>query len=186
MSIYIALLRGINVGGKNKIKMADLKGACEDIGLHKVQTYIQSGNILFQSDKEEKVLRKKIENQIEAVFNLSIPIVIRNINELESIIANCPFSKEQITEAETTSQVESLYVLLMGKSPTKESVEKFSSMNHGNDQFQIVGRDMYLLFYQSIRNAKLAANLGKLDEQGTVRNWKTIRRLAELAKSMKL
>lgn len=184
MHIYIALLRGINVGGKNKIKMVDLKGACEEIGLHKVQTYIQSGNILFQSDEEENTLKEKIEKQMEAVFKLSIPVVIRNIHELETIIADCPFSKEQIAEAETASQTESLYVSLMGKAPVKESIERFSSLNHGNDQYWIVGRDIYLLFYQSIRNAKLAANLGKLNEQGTVRNWKTISKLLELAKSM--
>jgi len=65
MAIYVALLRGINVGGKNIIKMSDLKRTFEAMGLCRVQTYIQSGNVLFESNEKEKLLRKRIEHEIE-------------------------------------------------------------------------------------------------------------------------
>ncbi|MDF2677276.1 MAG: hypothetical protein K0Q97_1594, partial [Bacillota bacterium] len=89
MTIYIALLRGINVGGKNVIKMAELKRAFEEIELCEVKTYIQSGNVLFKSNQEEELLRKKIEMKIEENFGFSIIVVLRTIAELEQIILNC-------------------------------------------------------------------------------------------------
>ena len=95
MTIYIALLRGINVGGKNIIKMSDLKRVFEGIGLYEVQTYIQSGNVLFKSNEEEEALRMKIEHEIAKVFGFSVPVILRTATELKQIIRNCPFSEEE-------------------------------------------------------------------------------------------
>lgn len=81
MTVYIALLRGINVGGKNIIKMNDLKKVFESIGLNEVQTYIQSGNVLFKSSEENELLLKKIEHEIEKVFGFSVTVIIK-IREL--------------------------------------------------------------------------------------------------------
>lgn len=78
-TVYIALLRGINVGGKNMIKMADLKRTFEALGLGRVQTYIQSGNVLFDSDEEEKTLRDRIEREIEAVFGFSVSVILERL-----------------------------------------------------------------------------------------------------------
>jgi uncharacterized protein (DUF1697 family) len=117
MTIYIALLRGINVGGKNKIKMADLKQVFETIGLCEVQTYIQSGNVLFKSNEREEELRKKIEQAIEKTFGFTVSVILRTAEELECIIGNCPFSEEEVLEAEASSEVESLYVSLMANAP---------------------------------------------------------------------
>ncbi|MGC1239930.1 MAG: DUF1697 domain-containing protein, partial [Chryseosolibacter sp.] len=90
MTIYIALLRGINVGGKNKIKMEDLREALGAMGLSRVQTYIQSGNILFESDEDEATLCHRIEQEVEKVFGLSIKVIIRASEELKKIAATCP------------------------------------------------------------------------------------------------
>ncbi|HWT27454.1 MAG TPA: DUF1697 domain-containing protein, partial [Mobilitalea sp.] len=77
MTIYIALLRGINVGGKNMIKMAELKRVLEALGLIDVQTYIQSGNLLFRSEEDEKSLSEKLQDEIKTAFGVSIPVILR-------------------------------------------------------------------------------------------------------------
>jgi uncharacterized protein (DUF1697 family) len=186
MTVYIALLRGINVGGKNIIKMADLKRVFESIGLCEVKTYIQSGNVLFKSNESEEFLCNKIEHKIEAVFSIPVKVILRTSMELEQIISNCPFSKDEITEAETLSEVESLYVALLTHNPLKENIEYIDVYRSESDKYHIVGRDIYLLFHHSIRNSKLANNLNKLNVPITVRNWKTLSKLAALAKSMEI
>lgn len=75
---YIAFLRGVNVGGKNIIKMADLKLLFVNLGMNDVSTYIQSGNVLFSSDKDETVLTEELETAIEKTFSMSVPVIIRN------------------------------------------------------------------------------------------------------------
>ncbi|WP_330587884.1 DUF1697 domain-containing protein [Anaerocolumna sedimenticola] len=117
MIIYLALLRGINVGGKNIIKMADLKRVFEAIGLCDVKTYIQSGNVLFKSDEKEEVLSDKIEHEIEAVFGIPAKVILRTSKEFKQIILNCPFSQDEIAEAENLSEAESLYVALLARTP---------------------------------------------------------------------
>lgn len=184
MTIYIALLRGINVGGKNIIKMAELKRAFEEIGLCEVKTYIQSGNVLFKSNEEEELLRKKIEMKIEENFGFSIIVILRTIAELEQIILNCPFSEVEILEAESASKVESLYVSLLTYAPSQESVELLKAYRSECDNYKVLGREVYLLFHHSISKSKLANNLKKLDVPTTVRNWKTINKLTALAKAM--
>lgn len=185
MSIYIALLRGINVGGKNMIKMADLRKMFETMGFDRVKTYIQSGNVLFESDDKEEELRKQIEEEIIAVFGFSISVVLRSAAELEQIIKNCPFSKEVISEAEASSEGESLYVTLLSEVPSQQGIDQLSIYRNEREVYKIEGRDLYLLFRDSIRNSKLSNNLQKLEVTGTTRNWKTINKLVDLAGEMK-
>ncbi len=184
MAAYIALLRGINVGGKNIIKMAELKRMFEAMGLYEVQTYIQSGNVLFKSNEGEEALRKKIEHEIGAVFGISSPVILRTAAELESIILNCPFSEGEISEAETSSEAESLYVSLMTHAPSQEKMYCLNAYKSADEEYRIIGRQVYLLFRNSIRNSKLANNLQKLDVSATVRNWKTLNKLVGLAKAI--
>ncbi|HEY2494602.1 MAG TPA: DUF1697 domain-containing protein [Paenibacillus sp.] len=186
MAIYIALLRGINVGGKNRIKMTELKSTFEAMGLSRVQTYIQSGNVLFEASEEEEPLRKRIEHEIEEVFGFSVSVIIRTAKELTTIAANCPFSEEAISEAESSSEGESLYVSLLLEEPSQVGIERLSTFRSESDEYQLVGREIYLLFRHSIRNSKLASNLQKLDVPATVRNWKTINKLVTLAHAMEM
>lgn len=184
MTIYIALLRGINVGGKNVIKMADLKKVFEAIGLCDVQTYIQSGNVLFKSNKGEEFLWEKIEHEIEVVFGFSVTVVLRTSAELKQLFLNCPFSEEEVTEAKASSEAESQYVAFLTHVPLQEKIESLDVYKSENDQYRIIGRDVFLLFHHSIRDSKLANNLYKLGVSATVRNWKTINKLTTLAKAM--
>ena len=183
MAIYVALLRGINVGGKNKIKMADLKAAFEELGFSGVQTYIQSGNVLFESNEGEEALVKRIENKLEDAFGFPIPVILRTSVELEQLIAGCPFSEEEVREAEAASDAESLYVGLLTQPPAQERIESLSAYKSQTDKFSLIGRDVYLLFHDSIRNSKLAANRHKLKIPLTTRNWKTLNKLVQMAKA---
>lgn len=184
MAIYIALLRGINVGGHNKIKMAELRESLGAIGLARVQTYIQSGNVLFESDEDEASLRDRIEQAIERSFGLSIKVIIRSSEELSRIAANCPFSDTEIDDAEASSDGECLYVSMLLEEPQAERIEKLKAIAANGDLFRFEGRDLYLLFRQSARNSKLANQADKLGVPTTMRNWKTISKLIALSKEM--
>ncbi|MBO0603436.1 DUF1697 domain-containing protein [Sporosarcina sp. E16_3] len=184
MTINIALLRGINVGGHNKIKMVELRQMFEMLGFSGVQTYIQSGNVLFESHESEQSLIKRIEGEIEKVFGFSINVVIRTASELERISNNCPFTEEAVAEAKATSDGESLYISLLQDKPSQDGIDRIGAYKSDNDKFMIEGREVYLLFRLGVRNAKLANNLQRLDVPSTMRNWKTINRLTQLAKEM--
>jgi uncharacterized protein (DUF1697 family) len=184
MTIYIALLRGINVGGKNIIKMADLKRVFEAMGLCEVKTYIQSGNVLFKSTEQEELLRKKIEFKLEAAFGFSVSVILRTAVELQQIINKCPFSEQAIAQAKSSSEGESLYVCLLLHTPSKEKIELLNNCRNEMDEYQINGQEIFLLFHHGIGNSKLARSFKKLDVLFTVRNWKTINKLAALAKAM--
>jgi len=183
MTVFIALLRGINVGGKNIIKMNELKQMFEAMELCEVQTYIQSGNVLFKSNEESETLLKKIEHEIEKTFGFTVTVILRTAKELEQIISNCPFTEEEILEAEASSEAESLYICLLTHIPMQEKIQHLDKYKNESEDYKIIGREVFLLFHQSIRNSKLATNLTKLEVPSTVRNWKTINKLAALAKA---
>ena len=91
MQTYLALLRGVNVGGKAKIKMADLVACLESAGLKNVQTYIQSGNVIFGSNEHDKSkLKKIIETKIEKTFTLSVQVVIFTAQEWQTLVKKAP------------------------------------------------------------------------------------------------
>jgi uncharacterized protein (DUF1697 family) len=183
MAINVAFLRGINVGGHNKIKMADLRGMFESMGFKRVQTYIQSGNVLFASEDDTETLRIQIEQEIEKVFSISINVIIRTALELEGIIENCPFSEEKLLEA-ASSKVETFYVSLLLDSPTQEGIEQLGAFQSERDEFRIQNREVYLLLRDGIRNSRLANNLYKLNVSSTMRNWKTINKINTMAKAI--
>lgn len=184
MSIYIAFLRGINVGGKNKLKMADLKHMLEGLGLARVETYIQSGNVIFESDEGEEYLRTKLAREIERVFGITTVVVLRTVDELKRLIQGCPFSLEEIVHAEMlNAEGESMYADLLTRVPDIDTIQQFNAIEAGNDEWWFAGRDIYILLRRSIRNSKRANNLDKMNLPGTIRNWKTLSKLYALARS---
>jgi uncharacterized protein (DUF1697 family) len=179
MTIYIALLRGINVGGHNVIKMAALRECLESLGLNNVKTYIQSGNVLFESEEGADKLCQRIEQAIKSVFGLSIPVVLRTSLELDEMIKNCPFPTDHLAEGE------SVQVSFLKEELTKEGIDTLYSFKSEIDEYHLDGKDIYLYFRQSIRDSKLALHLQKIGVPGTVRNWKTVMKLDSLAKELK-
>lgn len=183
MSIFVAFIRGINVGGKNKIKMTELKHALEEIGLANIETYIQSGNVIFESDENAEILQGKIEHVLERNFGIVTYAVLRTGDELKELIKECPFSHEEIARAESlNSEGVSLYVNLSKEhiQGLEEYLNKFKSET---DDFRIRNRDTYILLQHSIRNSALANKLQKIDSACTVRNWKTLNKIMLMVKS---
>jgi uncharacterized protein (DUF1697 family) len=178
MTIYIALLRGINVGGNKKIKMADLRSMLEEMGLGRVQTYIQSGNVLFESEEDVDTLQKKIEDEINRVFGFSVSVILRTSTELKNVIANCPFSAESLGEGE------SIHVSFLAEAPSQEALDKLPDLKNEIDEYHIKGRDLYMYLRQSILDSKVAASLQKLGAPTTSRNWKTVIKLASMVQAM--
>jgi uncharacterized protein (DUF1697 family) len=185
MTVYIALLRGINVGGNNKIKMADLRKACEAIGLRRVQTYIQSGNVLFETEESaEELLRSRLEQMIEEKFGIKLYVVLRTSDELRQIVAGFPYSEEKIAEADAASDAVSEYVAMLLEAPGPEQDAALSPYSNEAEQYRIIGREIYLLVHQSIADSKLATQLMKLKVPATVRNRNTMNKLVALADAM--
>jgi uncharacterized protein (DUF1697 family) len=180
MTVYIALLRGINVGGHKKIKMAELKGMFEEMGLGRVQTYIQSGNVLFESDEGAGELRSRIEREIERVFGFEVTVVVRTVHELQRVIGSCPFADIELGEGET------VYVSLLADEPSEKGVERLSACSSDIDDYRIGNGAVYILCRQSIRKSMFTNNFleKKLGVPATTRNWQTTVKLGELGKAL--
>ena len=171
---YLALLRGINVGGNNIIKMVDLKACFESIGFTNVVTYIQSGNILFNSEEQDNVkLTKKIENKLSDSFSYKSKIVLVTYNQLETIIRNAP-------ETFGVNPDEFRYNVLFLKYPlTSEEAIKSVKIKEGVDN-AYSGKDV-LYFSQLISKAgqsyltKIISH--PVYQNMTIRNWNTTTKL---------
>ncbi|MEW9700897.1 DUF1697 domain-containing protein [Paenibacillus sp. SI8] len=178
MTIYIGFLRGINVGGKNMLKMADLKRTLETMGFSSVQTYLQSGNFLLVSEEAAEPLHKRIEQKISSVFNISPTVVLRTAEELDRIITACPYAADALVEGE------SIQLSLLTEVPPLQTTDILNKNKSEIDEFQILEREIYFLFRQSVLDSKLASNVQKLGDIATTRNWNTIVKLASLAKAI--
>lgn len=135
MTIFVALLRGINVGGHKRIKMADLKTMLESLGLNRVQTYIQSGNAVFESKEDEGSLSQRIEQEIQAVFGFDVPVILRTSQELATLIRNCPFDS-----------LPGLSVAFLAAKPAQEAIDRLLACDIGNDEIHSEDRDIYVLY----------------------------------------
>ena len=178
MTLYIALLRGINVSGQKMIRMVELKQMFEAMGFTQVQTYIQTGNIWFESGEEETRLRTQIQQEIETVYGFDVPVVIRTVQELEQVIVDCPFPANDLPEGE------SVYVAHLQEAPTQMGIDRLLSYNNGIDELRIQGREVYILYRQSAGRSKLTNNLieKKLGVIATTRNWNTVNKLVDMGK----
>jgi len=175
---YAALFRGINIGGKNTIKMDDLKRLFLDLGLRKVRTYIQSGNVIFETDFEETPIQNAIYAGFSRRFGFESGVMVRSIDEIKALIDRLPFSAVEIAAAEAADpQVEHLYVCFLDHPPEQARVDALCGGYPGPDLLRMGTRDGYLLCHQSIRRSKLAVRTAKEFDSVTVRNWNTVGKL---------
>jgi len=176
---YVAFFRGINVGGKNIAKMADLSRLFIGLGFRDVKTYIQSGNVIFSSDMEQHLLIPVIEQAFKEQFCFSSAVVIRSGAEIESIVDSLPFRDAEIEQAQNENpDVEHIYIYLSNDTIDIEKVNRLCASYSGKDRFQIMDCEIYLLCFQSIRDSKLAAMLTKLPQPLTSRNFKTMEKIS--------
>jgi uncharacterized protein (DUF1697 family) len=177
---YIAILRGINVSGQKKILMEDLRYLMEGQGFQNVRTYIQSGNIIFESTEtlSEKI-RSKIENTIFNKYGFHVPVIIRTKDEMENVISNNPFlNRENINE-------DKLHVTFFNEPPDKERIKEIEKVNYSPDEFFFSDKEVYLHCPEGYGRTKLSNNFieKKLKKTATTRNWKTVKKLIEIAEN---
>ncbi|MDF2667721.1 MAG: cytoplasmic protein [Paenibacillus sp.] len=180
-SQYVALLRGINVGGHKKIKMVELKRMFEGLGFQGVQTYIQSGNVLFESKASAHILRQQIEKQIEEAFGFQVTVVLRTIEEMERIVRDCPYDVSALAEGEN------IYFALLVDEPSQEGKDRLLACNSEVDDFYFSRSEVYIYARKSIRESVFSNNLieNKVGMAATTRNWKTMNKLLELGRAAK-
>ena len=176
---YVAFFRGVNVGGRNTVKMSELSQLLIGLGFRNVKTYIRSGNAIFSSDMEQSLLTPLIEQSFEERFEFHSSVVIRSSAEIANIVDSLPFGAVEIEQAQNeTPDVEHIYIYLSDSSLDIENIIKLCASYSGKDRFYIRNREVYLLCFQSIRDSKLASLLTKLPQQLTARNLKTMKKIS--------
>jgi uncharacterized protein (DUF1697 family) len=178
MTTYIALLRGINVSGKYKIKMADLRAELSGLDYQNLQTYIQSGNIVFEAPEQTAhELEEAIAARIQEAFGYEVPVLVMPAQELAEIAAQQPF----LAEAEEDGG-KVLFTILQ-KGPDQERLDQLLEQDYGSERFVVNGRTVYLHCPNGYGRAKLNNNFleRKFGVPATTRNWKTVKRLLEIA-----
>jgi uncharacterized protein (DUF1697 family) len=181
MTTYIALLRGINVGGAKSVLMADLKKLFESMGFKKVQTYIQSGNVLFQSEKQgDEKLAAAIEKKIETKYGFHVPVVLRTLAEMEKILETNPYRKVKL------AGLDRIYFTLLAEPPSKEALKNLVPNPKEKDEFKVVKKEVYLFCRGSYGTALYNNNWfeKKLGMEATTRNQETMEKLVSLGQAL--
>jgi uncharacterized protein (DUF1697 family) len=173
---YIAFLRGINVGGKNKLPMKELAAIFVDAKCNNVRTYIQSGNVIFTAAPPvAETLAQRISAQIAKQRGYRIPVVLRTIEELEKIVENNPFIAKGVNE-------EKLHILFLANLPDPSAVQQLDPNRSLPDAFILQEREIYLHLPNGVANSKLTNNYfdSVLKTISTGRNWRTLVKLLQL------
>lgn len=178
---YICILRGINVSGQKIIKMEALKELCIALHFQNIQTYIQSGNIVFQTKKTaSEELEKEISKGIATKFGFDVPVILIELTEWEDILSANPFLKDE------TKDNTYFHISFLSKNPSHEDFTKIEAVRYAPDEFYLVGRAIYLYCPNGYGNSKLTNNFfeHKLNLVATTRNWKTSNELLRIAKKI--
>ena len=179
MQTLISLFRGINVSGKNLIKMDALKKSYENLGFHNVTTYVQSGNIVFfANDEKVEALEQKIKKQIELDYDLEVPVLVLFIEKLKQIIDNNPFVKDK--------DIAFLYVTFLSLKPKIIDFKAIEDKKQNGEEIYFLENVVYLYCPNGYGKTKLTNNFleSKLKVCATTRNWKTINELVKIAEQL--
>jgi uncharacterized protein (DUF1697 family) len=177
MTQYALLLRGINVGTKNALPMADLRSILSKIGCLNVQTYIQSGNAVFDTKLTTAALVREIEAELKEYMGRPIATVLRNHAQMKAIIAANPF--DHIATNHTH-----LCVSFLSQAPSKSELAPLDDADFMPERYKVIGQEIYTWHPNGQGRSPLAVALSKLRLRGTMttRNWKTVTKLAEMLK----
>lgn len=177
MTAYVALLRAVNVGGKNRLPMAELREALVAGGLERVSTVLQSGNILLRSSKPGGTVATKVANTITESFGLQIGVVVRSAAELVAVAERNPF-----LAAGATPDLATLHVAFLCDLPSAARVATLEVDRSPPDAFAVDGREVYLRYPNGSGRSRLTLAYleRRLGTPGTARNWRTVLRLARL------
>ena len=177
MNTYVSMLRGINVGGKKRIQMQQLVALYESLGLSNVRTYVQSGNVVFDSAAADASrLARLIEEGITKTFGFSAAVVIRTKDELRRIVESNPFLKDNEID------IDKLHVTFLSGYPHEAGLDQARAAGDGSDSFVVLDREVYLHCPNGYGRTKLSNDFfeKKLKVTGTTRNWRTVTALLQI------
>lgn len=169
MTVYVALLRAVNVTG-TALPMTELRAICEDLGFEDVRTYIQSGNVLFRSDDKEAVVADKLDEALGSKFGKKPGVMVRTTQELEAVAANAPFPD---------AKPNFLLVYFLSQKASADALEGMVAPD--SEEAVVAGREIYVHYPNGSGRSKLKLPALKT---GTSRNLNTVRKLAEMARAM--
>jgi uncharacterized protein (DUF1697 family) len=175
----VALLRGINVGGKNKLPMRDLIAMFVEAGCTDVKNFIQSGNVIFRAAPRLSArLPELITSQIAKQFGYRTPVLLRTVQQFRATIANNPFLGADADE-------NALYVMFLADEPSSAGVASLDPQRSPPDVYQVLGREIFLNLLNGAAKTKLTNDYfdRKLATTSTARNWRTVNKLLELMES---
>lgn len=175
---HISVLRGINVSGQKKIKMADLRSILEKAGLQNVTSYIQSGNLLFESKANDAAeLSKLIAKTIQTAYGFDVPVLTLAPDYLRKVHQSNPFLPDHQDE------INRLYYTFLAEAPSKEKVKALEAIEFKEDQIIIKNKVVYVYVPGGYGRSKFSNNFieNKLKVKATTRNWKTVNKLIELS-----
>lgn len=173
MTYYLALLRGINVGGRNRVPMKELKAAMESEGFQDVVTYLQSGNVLFESQEtDELALADRLKTLINEQFGTTTPVVVRTFDGLDRTLSRNPYLDEE-------DEFKWLHVMFLDGTPDEDDVAELDPERSPGDRFSVDGREIFLHFPNGSGRSKLTIDYFEriLGVTATGRNWNTVTKL---------
>jgi len=179
MPVYIAMLRGINVGGHKRIKMDRLRSSFEALGFAQVKTYIQSGNVVFKAGKiSTSGLSRKIEDKILSDFGFQVSVISRTADEISKTITSNPFLNERGIDPER------LHVMFLSDAPAPAAVKKLAELTAAPDRLHCLDRAIFFYFPNGVSQSVLFKNPVDriLAVVNTMRNWKTVNQLAQMCR----
>lgn len=180
MPIHIALLRGINVGGRNRVPMSDLLQMVTDLGFDDARSFLNSGNLLFASDERDgPALAQQLEVATEKRFGFAVSYIVRSAAEWDRIIDRNPFPQE------AKSDPSHLLVMCLKDSVGAAKIKALQVAINGPEKVHADGKQLYLTYPAGIGDSKLTNTVieQKLGVRGTARNWNTVLKLAALAQA---
>ena len=179
MNTFIALLRGINVGGRNILPMRELVGVLEGLGLSRVKTYIQSGNVVFQSDnKDTAALSQQIKRAIGQSHGFTPHVLILDINEFHDALTANPFPEGE-------HEPKTLHLYFLEAVPQHPDFETLESKKIDSEQFKLIDKVFYLHAPDGIGRSKLAEKVEKaMGVAATARNWRTVSKLMSMSEEV--
>lgn len=177
MRVAVSLLRGINVGGRNKIRMADLRDMYRDLGLSNVQSLLQSGNVLFETAEADLAgVGRELEAAIRAAFGLDIHVILRSSAEFDEVFSRHRFSDAQLLEPRKIA------VVFLSDAADGAAVDQLRESNPGQEILQANGRELYIFYSDGMARSKLDSSRIEraLGLHSTARNWNTCTRISKL------
>ena len=176
MGTLIALVRGVNVGGRGRLPMAELRAALTDAGFDDVRTHLQSGNVVLDSTAARDATARRIERLIAERFGLDVTVIVRTPRELAKIAGSNPFLDEQQEHAK-------LHVVFLAEKPSARAAAGLDPERSPPDVFVLRGRELYVHYPNGSGRSKLSLAYVErtLGVRGTARNWKTVLALNDLA-----